>query len=415
MDIKDVSGYFWGYLAQKQKGYPMSLTDTALRAAKPSDKARKLFDGDGLFLFVTPTGTKSWRLKYRYMNKEKLLALGLYPQVSLKDARERAAAARKLVANDIDPSVERKQSKVLMQNTFELVALEWHEKQTPAWSERYAADVLKRMRRNIFPVLGSRPVAAVSAPELLALIRKIEARGTIEVAHIVRTICSSVFRYAIATGRAERDPAADLKGALSPRIRKSHPAITSPDTVGILMSAIDNYPGTLVVRSALKLMALTFCRSGEIRNAEWKEFDLADSLWRIPAERMKMSRDHLVPLSRQAMAVLERLRQYSGNDQYVFPSYNTETKSMGRETLRSALRRLGFEKDEMCPHGFRSMASTLLNEMNFNADWIERQLAHVPREHIRGIYNRAEYLPERRKMMQAWADYLDELREKVRG
>ena len=184
----------------------MALTDTAIRAAKAEDKARKLFDGDGLFLFVTPTGTKSWRLKYRFLNKEKLLGLGLYPQVSLKEARERAAAARKLVESGKDPSVERKQSKVLMQNTFELVALEWHEKQTPAWSERYAADVLKRMRRNIFPVLGSRPVAAVSAPELLALIRKIEARGTIEVAHIVRTICSSVFRYAIATGRAERDP-----------------------------------------------------------------------------------------------------------------------------------------------------------------------------------------------------------------
>lgn len=393
----------------------MSLTDTAIRAAKPSDKARKLFDGGGLFLFITPAGAKSWRLKYRFLNKEKLLALGLYPQVSLKEARERAADARKMLESGKDPSVERKQSKVLMQNTFELVAMEWHEKQTPAWSQGYAGDILQRMHRNIFPIIGSRPVAAVSAPELLALLRKIEARGTIEVAHVVRTICSSVFRYAIITGRAERDPAADLKGALSARVRKSHPAITSPDTVGILMSAIDNYPGTLVVRSALKLIALTFCRSGEIRKAEWKEFDLADSLWRIPAEKMKMSRDHLVPLSRQAMAILERLRQYSGNDQYVFPSYNTEKKSMGRGTLRSAVRRLGFEKDEMCPHGFRSMASTLLNELNFNGDWIERQLAHVPREYIRGIYNRAEYLPERRKMMQAWADYLDELREKAKN
>lgn len=393
----------------------MSLTDTAIRAAKPSDKAHKLFDGGGLFLFITPTGAKSWRLKYRFLNKEKLLALGLYPQVSLKEARERAADARKLVESGKDPSVERKQSKVLMQNTFELVAMEWHEKQTPAWSQGYAGDVLQRMHRNIFPIIGSRPVAAVSAPELLALLRKIEARGTIEVAHVVRTICSSVFRYAIITGRAERDPAADLKGALSSRVRKNHPAITSPDTVGILMNAIDNYPGTLVVRSSLKLIALTFCRSGEIRKAEWKEFDLADSLWRIPAEKMKMSRDHLVPLSRQAMAILERLRQYSGNDQYVFPSYNTEKKSMGRGTLRSAVRRLGFEKNEMCPHGFRSMASTLLNELNFNGDWIERQLAHVPREHIRGIYNRAEYLPERRKMMQAWADYLDELREKAKN
>ena len=390
----------------------MALTDTAIRAAKAEDKARKLFDGDGLFLFVTPTGTKSWRLKYRYMNKEKLLALGLYPQVSLKDARERAATARKLVASDIDPSVERKQSKELMQNTFELVALEWHEKQTPAWSERYAADVMKRMKRNIFPIIGSRPIMAVSAPELLALIRKIEARGTNEVAHIVRTICSSVFRYAIASGRAERDPAADLKGALQRRVRKSHAALTAPEAVGDLMNAIDNYPGSLVVRSALQLMALTFCRSGEIRRAEWKEIDFADALWRIPAEKMKMSRDHIVPLCTQAIVILERIHKYSGNDQYVFPSYNSEKKVMGKETLRAAIHRLGFEKDEMSAHGFRSMASTLLNEMNFNADWIERQLAHVPREHIRGIYNRAEYLPERRKMMQAWGDYLDELRAK---
>ncbi len=393
----------------------MALTDTALRAVKPGDKAQKLFDGKGLFMLVSPNGTKAWRFKYQFHGREKLISLGLYPTVSLKDARERAEQARKTLESGIDPSEQRKQEKVAYQNTFELVAMEWYEQQRDKWSEAYTKTNLCRMKRNLFPVIGSKPVNTISAPEVLAILRKIEARGTIEVAHIVRTICSSVFRYAIATGRAERDPAADLKGALSPRIRKSHPAITSPDTVGILMSAIDNYPGTLVVRSALKLMALTFCRSGEIRNAEWKEFDLADSLWRIPAERMKMSRDHLVPLSRQAMAVLERLRQYSGNDQYVFPSYNTETKSMGRETLRSALRRLGFEKDEMCPHGFRSMASTLLNEMNFNADWIERQLAHVPREHIRGIYNRAEYLPERRKMMQAWADYLDELREKVRG
>jgi integrase len=388
----------------------MALTDTALRAVKSGEKAIKLFDGDGLFLFVTPSGTKSWRLKYHFQNKEKLIVLGQYPLLSLKEARQRAMDARKSIANGKDPSAERKQAKVLLQNTFEMVAMEWHQKQSPAWSSNYAETNMYRMRRNLFPHVGSRPIADITAPELLTVLRKIEARGTFEVAHCVRNLCSGIFRYAIATGRAERDPAADLRGALSARVRKNRAAVTAPEAVGALMNALDNYPGTLVVRSALQLTALTFCRSGEIRRAEWKEFDLPGRLWRIPADKMKMSRDHLVQLSSQAMAILERLHRYSGNDQFVFPSYNTEKKSMGKETMLGAIRRMGFEKDEMCPHGFRAMASTLLNELGYNRDWIERQLAHVPREHIRGIYNRAEYLPERRKMMQAWADYLDELR-----
>ncbi len=273
---------------------------------------------------------------------------------------------------------------------------------------------MHRMKRNLFPQIGSKPVHLVSAPELLALLRKIEARGAKNIPHIVRSISSSVFRYAIATGRAERDPAADLKGALAARVRRNLPSQTTPEAVGHLMIAIDNYPGTFVVRSALQLMALTFCRTGELRNTEWREIDFEDGLWRIPAERMKMSRDHLIPLSRQSVAILRKLQAYSGKDVYVFPNYKTEKRSMSKSALLGAIRRLGFENDEMCPHGFRSMASTMLNELGYNGDWIERQLAHVPRNIIRGIYNRAEYLPERRKMMQAWADYLDELRRKTR-
>ena len=393
----------------------MALTDTALRAVKPGDKAQKLFDGKGLFMLVSPNGTKAWRFKYQFHGREKLISLGLYPTVSLKDARERAEQARKTLESGIDPSEQRKQEKVAYQNTFELVAMEWYEQQRDKWSEAYTKTNLCRMRRNLFPAIGSKPVNTISAPEVLAILRKIEARGTRDIAHCVRTICSCVFRYAIATGRAERDPAADLKGALAPRIRRNLPSQTTPEAVGNLLIALDNYPGTLVVRSALQLMALTFCRTGELRNAEWREIDFDDALWRIPAERMKMSRDHLIPLSRQSIAILRRMQNYSGNDVYVFPNYKTEKRSMSKSTLLGAIRRIGFDTDEMCPHGFRSMASTMLNELGYNADWIERQLAHVPRNIIRGIYNRAEYLPERRKMMQEWADYLDELREKTRN
>lgn len=392
----------------------MSLTDTAIRGAKPAEKQQKLFDGNGLFLLVKPNGAKSWRLKYRFQGKEKLITLGSYPMVSLKEARERATVARKALESGVDPSAQRKREKNMAQNTFELVAREWHEIQTAKWSATYAEATLNRMQRNLFPFIGSKPVNDVSAPEILALLRKVEARGAIGSAHALKHICSSVMRYAIATGRAERDPAADLRGALSPHVKKHRPALTAPESVGNLMHAIYNYQGSLVVRSALKMMAFTFCRSTEIREAEWREFDFEDNIWRIPAERMKMKRDHLVPLSRQVLAVLEKLRAYSGKGQYVFPSYRSETVPFGKTALQRAVRVMGFERDEMCPHGFRSMASTLLNELGYNADWIERQLAHIPHGQVRGIYNRAEYLPERRRMLQEWADYLDALREKAR-
>jgi integrase len=392
----------------------MPLNDATIRAAKASEKQQKLFDGNGLFLLVMKNGTKTWRLKYRFQGKEKLISLGTYPLVSLKDARERAIEARKTLDNGVDPSAARKQEKSATLNTFESVAREWHERQATKWSALYTKNVINRMQHNLFPVIGSLPVNEVTAPQILAILRKVEARGTIATAHALKQVCSSIFRYAIATGRAERDPAADLRGALAPDVKKHRPALTEPERVGRLMHAIYNYQGSLTVRSALKLMAMTFCRTTEIRLAEWREIDFEEKLWRIPAERMKMRRDHLVPLSAQAIAVLEKMRTFSGKDPYVFPSYYSDSMPFGKTALEKAIRAMGFEKDEMCPHGFRSMASTLLNELGYNADWIERQLAHVPHGQVRGIYNRAEYLPERRRMLQEWADYLDTLRAKAR-
>ena len=392
----------------------MALTDTAIRAAKPSDKNRKLFDGGGLFLLIAPTGTKSWRLKYRFQGKEKLLTLGLYPAVSLKEARERAAEAKKSLAGGKDPSMEKKQDKLRLQTTFESVAREWHEKQCPAWSENYRKRTIDNLVKNAFPYIGNRPIAEITPPEVLTMLRRLESRGTIATAYAVRGLCSSVFRYAIATSRAERNPIPDTYGALPPHIKKPLPAITDPDRVGELMLKIDGYNGTAAVRCALQFMALTFCRSREIRHAEWSEFDFEDKLWRIPAAKMKMSRDHIVPLSRQAIDIINFMRLFSDHAQYVFLNQKNHTRPIGPYTLTSALRILGYSKEEMTPHGFRSMASTLLNEKGYPPDAIERQLAHVPHEKVRGIYNRAEYLAERRRMMDEWAEYLDELRERAR-
>lgn len=389
----------------------MPLTDTALRAVKATEKAQKLFDGNGLFLFVSPSGTKSWRLKYRFQGKEKLLTLGTYPQTSLKEARERTADARKQLDGGIDPGETKKEEKQAAACTLEQVAREWYEKQLPAWSKRHSEDVMERLEKNIFPFLGDRPIAEVTAPELLSVLRRIEARGAIETAHRVRGICSLFFRYAVATSRVERDPAADLKGAITNRIPKPRAAITTPDEVGALMRAIDGFAGTYTVKCALQMCALTFCRPGEVRTAEWTEFDFKENLWRIPGSKMKMRMDHLVPLSRQALEILEELRKLTGSGKYLFPSIRTIDRPISDMTLVAGLRRMGFEKDEMSAHGFRAMASTLLNEQGYSADVIEKQLAHSPSNKIRGIYNRAEYLTERRKMMQAWADYLADLKE----
>ena len=388
----------------------MPLTDSAIRAIKPLDKPQKLFDGNGLFLFVAPSGTKSWRVKYYFQGREKLLTLGTYPQLSLREAREACLVAKKQVSTGLDPCAEKKGKAKCVQATFEAVAREWHANQAAVWTEGYAKDVMERIARNIFPYLGNRPIAEITPPELLAVLRKIEIRGAVDQAHRVRGICSLIFRYAIATGRAERDTAADLRGALKSRMVTPRAAITDPAAIGGLLRAIDDFTGTYTVKAGLQLLALTFLRPGEVRLGEWAEVDFQEKLWRIPASRMKMRRGHLVPLSWQALDILHTLYEMSGDGRLMFPGLRSREKAISDATFIAALRRMGYTKDEMCAHGFRAMASTLLNEQGYSADVIEKQLAHNPREKIRGIYNRAEYLPERRRMLQAWANYLDELR-----
>ena len=391
----------------------MALTATSIKNARTVDKPLKLFDGGGLYLLVNPNGARWWRFKYRYLGKEKLLSFGTYPDVSLKDARDRRDEARKQLAADIDPGEHRKAMKstlaVRSENSFEIVAREWFAKYSPIWAAGHSDKIIRRLERDIFPWLGGRPIAELTAPELLAALRRIESRGAIETAHRAQQNCSQVFRYAVATGRAERDPTADLRGALTSVKERHHASITDPRRVGELMRAIDGYRGSLVTKCALRLAPLVFVRPGELRKAEWIEFDLDGAEWRIPAARMKAREQHIVPLAKQAVAILQDLHGLTGDKQHVFPGVRTNGRAMSENTVNAALRRLGYAKDEMTGHGFRSMASTLLNEQGWHRDAIERQLAHAERNNVRAAYNFAEHLPERRKMMQAWADYLDKL------
>ncbi|MET0108150.1 MAG: integrase arm-type DNA-binding domain-containing protein [Candidatus Thiodiazotropha sp.] len=390
----------------------MALTDTAVRRAKPHDKARKLFDGGGLFLLINPNGSKYWRFKYRFHGVEKLLALGVYPDVTLKSARDKRDAARQQIADGVDPSEARKAEKAARasNNSFEAIAREWWGKRAPNWSESHSSRIMLRLENDVFPWVGSKPIGDISPPELLTVLRRIEKRGAIETAHRIHQSCSQIFRYAISTQRAERDPAADLKGAIPPTRQKHHASITDPKQIGELLRAIDGYQGQFVTRCALQLAPLVFVRPGELRHAEWSEIDFDKAEWRIPAEKMKMSTVHIVPLSTQAIAILNEIKPLTGNGKYVFPGVRSNKRPMSENTITGALRRLGYASGEMTGHGFRSMASTILNEQGWHKDAIERQLAHMERNSIRAAYNYAEYLPERIKMMQAWADYLDGLK-----
>ncbi len=393
----------------------MPLTDTACKNAKPKDDGTpaKFTDEKGMHLLVNKTG-KYWRLDYRFLGKRKTLALGVYPDTSLKQAREKRDEARRLIAEDIDPGEHRKvtkaTSKLNAANSFEAVSQEWFAKYKPTWSEGHATRIIRRLERDIFPWLGSRPIADITAPELLATLQRIEKRDAIETAHRAMQNCGQVFRYAVATGRAERNPAADLVGAIAPAIKTSFPTITDPSKIAELLRAIDGYRGTFATQCALKLAPLVFVRPGELRQAEWKEIDLDNAMWVIPAERMKMREKHFVPLSHQAVTILAELQALTGRNKYVFPGARTNGRPMSDNTVNAALRRLGYSKEDMTGHGFRHMASTLLNEQGWNRDAIERQMAHAERNSIRATYNYAEYLPERTKMMQAWADYLDSLK-----
>jgi integrase len=391
----------------------MPLTDTAIKNAKPGTKPLKLSDEKGLFLLLSPAGGKWWRLKYRFGGKEKLLSMGTYPEVSLKDARQRRDDARKLLADGVDPSANKKAVKAAQgeraANSFETVAREWFDKHAPNWKENHSSKIIRRLEVDIFPWLGARPVGEIAAPDLLAAIRRIESRGALETAHRALANCGQVFRYAVATGRAQRDTAADLRGSLPPVKEKHHASITDPKAIGELLRDIEGYQGAFITRCALRLSPLVFLRPGELRKAEWVEIDLGKAEWRIPAARMKMNAVHIVPLSTQAVAILREIQPLTGEGKYVFPGARTTTRPMSENAVLAALRRMDYATDEMTGHGFRSMASTLLNEQGFNRDAIERQLAHAERDGVRAAYNYAEYLPERKKMMQSWADYLEGL------
>ena len=386
------------------------LNDTRVRSAKSREKAFKLSDERGLFLLVMPTGSRLWRLKYRVNGREKLISLGAYPDVTLKRAREKRDAARRLIADGIDPSVQRKAERAALAQSFEGVAKEWLELQTKSLAPETISILTARLDSGLYPYIGSRPISAITAQEVLSALRRIESRGRHEAAHRVRALAGRVFRYAVATGRAQHDVAADLIGALAPVKSKNFASVIDPVRVGELMRAIHGYSGHPVTALALKLAPLVFVRPGELRAAEWTEFDLVNAEWRIPGERMKMGDPHLVPLSRQALAILRELQPLARGGKYLFPSLRTRDRPMSDNTINAALRRMGYTSEEQTGHGFRSMASTLLNEQGFPPDVIELQLAHTERNKVRAAYNKAQGLPERRKMMQAWADYLDGLR-----
>lgn len=398
----------------------MKLTDTFVKRKQGNGTAQKHSDGGGLFLHITPQGGKSWRMGYRFMGKQKLLVIGPYPAVSLKEARERREEAKKLLVDNIDPSTAKQEAKAVAanaaKNSFQVIALEWLEKYSVNWTAAYKKHILRRMEKYVFPVIGKRPVKSVTAPELLEALRRAEDKGAGFMAHQALNECGRIYRYAIATGRAERDIAADLRGALTPRVYKHFSAVKEPKAIGKLLLALDNYKGTFTVRCALRLSPLVFVRPVELALAQWKEIDFEKNEWRIPAERMKMRQLHIIPLARQAVEILREVHPLSGQGQYVFPARgNTEKDTpMNRISLVRALRAAGYSKDEMTQHGFRAMASTMLNELGYNRDWIERQLAHDDRNGVRAAYNYAEYLPERRRMMTEWADYLNTLRDRAR-
>lgn len=398
------------------------LTDARIRQAKVRDAAYKLFDGGGLYIEVSKAGSKTWRLKYRHAGKESRVSLGPYPTVTLAVARKRREELRQIQhEHGIAPSAAkkaepRKQGEAAA-NTFEAIAREWMQKMAGVRAQSTQGDIRDRLEKNLFPWIGRRPIRDIEAGELLEALRRVEARGATVLAHRLRGHAGAIFRYAIATGRARRDVAADLRGALASRTVRNRSAVTEPRAVGELMRTIHGYQGTNEVRAALKLAPMVFVRPGELRAATWDEFDLDTATWTIPAERMKMRRAHVVPLAVQAIAILRDLFPLTGVGipakpyaaRYLFPGVRSRERPMSENTINAALRRLGYTSDQMTGHGFRAMASTRLNELGFPPDVIERQLAHDERNKVRAAYNRAEHLQARRKMMQAWADYLDAL------
>ncbi len=390
----------------------MLLNDVKIRKAKARGKPYKLSDGDGMFLYVHTNGSKYWRFKYRYNGKEKLLAIGVYPEVNLAAARDRRAAARKELAAGNDPAAVKKETKrvalLKSENTFEVIAREWHQSNLHTWTPKHGANIIKRLEGDIFPKIGNRPITEVSAPELLSALRAVEKRGALDLTQTIAQYCGRVFSYAIATGRGERNPAMDLRGALKTPIRKHHAHLKAQELPEYL-ERLEKYDGDPQTKLALKMLLLTFVRTTELRGAEWQEINWDSAEWRIPAERMKMKDPHIVPLSKQAIAILRELQNHSGNRQHIFPNHHKPSSFMSENTMLYALYRMGYHS-RTTGHGFRATASTILNENGFAPDVIERQLAHAERNKVRAAYNHAQYLPERRKMMQWWGNYIDKVK-----
>lgn len=392
------------------------LTDAALRRAKPSDRPQRLFDGDGLYLLLRPDGKRWWRFDYTYARKRQTLSLGVYPDVTLARARQRADEIRQQLLDGIDPSAARK-AKVTagvtaeVPDAFEVIAREWHAGRAPTLSSNTVKNLLLRMENNIFPYIGQKSVREIRAPDVLDVLRRIEQRGLGETARRVHQIISQVMRYAIATGRADADPTLVLRGALKPVAVRHHAAVIEPEELGTMLRAFEGYTGGPVVRTALQLQVMLFVRPGELRHMEWAELDLDARQWRIPGEKMKMREPHIVPLATQAVALLRDLQPLSSRSRYVFPSPRSKDRPMSENGVNVALRAMGYERDTVTGHGFRATARTLLDEkLRWRVEVIEMQLAHAVRDPLGRAYNRTKYLEERREMMQAWADYLDKIK-----
>ena len=395
-------------------GVTAMLTPSAVHNAKPKADPYKLADERGMYLLVKPNGSRWWRFDYRrpLTRKRNTLSLGTYPDVSLKSARAKRDEARAMVADGIDPGEQRKAAAAAGADTFEAVAREWFAKFSTRWAAGHSSKIIRRLERDVFPWIGGKAIASLTAPDVLAVLRRIESRGAVETAHRAHQNCGQVFRYAVATGRAPGDVTRDLRGSLTPWKPGHFASITDPDKVGELLRAIDGFTGTLPVACALKFAPLVFVRPGELRHAEWQEIDLDAAEWNIPADKMKMRQPHLVPLSSQAVAILRELYPLTGSSPYVFPGARDRKKALSNMALNAAFKRMGYDGQTFTAHGFRAMARTILDEgMGFRPDYIEHQLAHAVKDANGRAYNRTSFLPQRRKMMQAWADYLDSLRD----
>lgn len=394
----------------------MKLTNTAITSAKPKEKPYKLADGGGMYLEVAPSGGKLWRLKYRFGGKEKLLSLGKYPQTTLAEARAKREELKKILASGTDPSEHRKQQKqdiaLSSANSFETVAREWHENQKATWSNSHTKTVLQRLEADIFPALGYKPINDITAPELLNVVRKIETRGAHDVAKRAVQVCGQIFRYGIVTGRNERNPAGDLRGALK-TAPKGHYAAIEPDDIPEFLATLNKNEARLYRETtlAIKLLMLTFVRTSELIEAKWNEFDFKKALWSIPAERMKMKRPHVIPLANQTIEILEELKELGGNSEWILPSQFGSRKHMSNNTILKALERLGY-KGRMTGHGFRALAMTTIKEhLGYMHEIVDRQLAHAPKTTNDKAYDRTKFIKERTKMMQDWANYLDAAKE----